>query len=98
MSSRSACAFTASRNRSDTRPSTTGDGTGIPNWKRMNIDSPALVARFDVAVEVETIQALHFQRDVPIKQFRDGRHSRILTKRLGPLLVGLRSKTSLERE
>ena len=42
--SRSACAFTASRNLSDTCPRTTGDGTGIPNWKRMNIDSPGPVA------------------------------------------------------
>src|ERR1022692_4560324 len=32
----------------------------------------------DIAVEVETVEALHFQRDVPIKEFRDGCHSRIL--------------------
>lgn len=44
MFSRSACAFTAPRNRSDTCPSTTGDGTGFSNWKRMYIDSPCPVA------------------------------------------------------
>ena len=39
-----ACEVTASRNLSDTCPSTTGDGTGFSNWKRMNIDSPGPVA------------------------------------------------------
>lgn len=36
---RPASGFTASRNFSDTGPSTTGDGAGFPNWPRMNIIS-----------------------------------------------------------
>ena len=32
----------------------------------------------DITVEVETVQALNLQRDVPVKEFRNGRHPRIL--------------------
>src|ERR1039457_4910127 len=49
----------------------------------------------DIAVEVETVEALHFQRDVPIKEFRDGCQFPDFTTKLGSVLVGLRSKTSL---
>ena len=74
-------AFTASRNLSETCPSTTGDGTGFPNWPRMNVDQPRPGCQLaDVAVQVQTVEALHFQRDVPVQQFRDGRHPEILRK------------------
>src|ERR1017187_3993320 len=33
-----------------------------------------------IPVEVKTIEALHFERDVPVQKFRDGRHSQILQK------------------
>src|ERR1017187_5358078 len=79
MSSRSASVFTASRNLSDTCPQHHW------RWNRL----AQLVAHEHrqlgsgcqpavIAVEVETVEALHFQRDVPIKEFRDGCHSRIL--------------------
>jgi hypothetical protein len=47
----------------------------------------------DLAVEVETIEALHFQRDVPVQQFRDGRNFRFY-EGFRPVLVGFRSRTS----
>src|ERR1039457_2698981 len=37
----------------------------------------------DIAVEVETVEALHFQRDVPIKEFRDGCQFPDFTTKLG---------------
>src|ERR1022692_2204205 len=96
MSSRSASVFTASRNLSDTCPQHHW------RWNRL----AQLVAHehrqlgsggqpADIAVEVETVEALHFQRDVPIKEFRDGCQFPDFTTKLGSVLVGLRSKTSL---
>ena len=32
----------------------------------------------DIAIEVETVEALHLQRDVPVKEFRNGCHPQIL--------------------
>ena len=46
----------------------------------MNMQSPPGGQLADIAIEVETIQALHFQCDVPVQEFRDSRHSRILRK------------------
>src|ERR1017187_3945430 len=81
MSSRSARAFTASRNLSDTRPRTTGDGTGIPNLEAHEHRQPRSCCQLaDVAIEIKTVEALHFQRDVPVKQFRNGGHHQILRK------------------
>ena len=72
-------AFTASRNFSVTCPSTTGEGIGLPNCSRMNVTNPPDVASWpDVAVQVQPVQAFHFQRDVSVQQFRDIRHARIL--------------------
>ena len=50
----------------------------------------------DVTIQVQPVQTLHFQRDVSLQQFRYARHARDSTESRGSLLVGLRSKTSLE--
>jgi hypothetical protein len=51
--------------------------------------------RADVPVQVQPVQALYFQRDVSIQQFRDARHARDSIQFANFTLVGLRSKTSL---
>jgi hypothetical protein len=45
----------------------TGEGTGLPSWPRMNIISRFGRQFAHVPVEVETIQALNFQCDVPVQ-------------------------------
>ena len=49
----------------------------------------------DVAIQVQTVHAFHFQGDMAVEQLRDGRHSTNSTRMPGFPLVGLRSKTSL---
>jgi hypothetical protein len=51
----------------------------------------------DVSVQVQPVQAFHFQRHVPIQQFWDARHPMNSTRTTRGWLVGLRSKTSLVR-
>ena len=49
-----------------------------------------------VAVQVQTVETLHFESDMAVEQFRDGRHPTNFMRMPGFPLVGLRSKTSLE--
>ena len=49
----------------------------------------------DVTVQVQTVETLHFESDMAVEQFRDGRHPTNSMRMPGFLLVGLRSKTSL---
>jgi hypothetical protein len=51
--------------------------------------------RSDVPIQIQPVQALHFQGDMSVQQFRDARHNRDSTEFRKRPLVGLRSKTSL---
>jgi hypothetical protein len=50
-----------------TCPSTTGEGIGLPNCSRMNVTKPpAVCQRAHVTIQVQPVQALHFQRHMSI--------------------------------
>src|SRR5207245_1742078 len=51
----------------------------------------------DVTVQIQTVETLHFESDMAVEQFRDGRHPSNSMRMPGFPLVGLRSKTSLAR-